>query len=212
MMRRLILTLLCVALLPLALFADTLVLRDGTRLTGELLGIRNGVIEFEERRGFGRGRRIEIDRAEVARIEFEPTRSSRRGYAPDRDDVTGRPPAGLRERQVMVPANVPWTDTGIDVRRGQLIFFEASGDIRWGRDRRDGPQGENNSPPNPGRPLPNRPAAALIGKVGHTSADYFFIGDEEGGIRMRESGRLYVGVNDDFLADNGGSFRVVVHH
>ena len=206
MMNRLIITIVGVALLELTLFADTLVLRDGTRISGELLGMRNGVIEFEERRGFGRGRRIEVDRDEVARIEFEPSRTVGRDFA-----STGRP-GGLRERQVKVTANAPWTDSGIDVRRGQLIFFEASGEVRWGRDRRDGPAGEKNSPSNPGRPLPNRPAAALIGKVGATSADYFLIGEEEGGIRMRDNGRLFLGVNDDFLADNGGSFRVVVHH
>jgi hypothetical protein len=98
------------------------------------------------------------------------------------------------------------------VRSGQTLYFEASGNVRWGRDRRDGPAGENNSPSNPNRPLPNRSAAALIGKIGNTSGDYFFIGDERGAIRMRASGRLYLGVNDDFLADNSGNFRVVVYY
>lgn len=52
----------------------------------------------------------------------------------------------------------------------------------------------------------------MIGKIGNTSGDYFFIGDERGAIRMRASGRLYLGVNDDFLADNSGNFRVVVYY
>lgn len=196
----------CVAmLLPSALAADTLVLRNGTRIQGELLSVRNGTIEFEERRGFGRGRRIEVDREDVARIEFETARAS------DRDFASGSRPAGLRERQVIVSADVEWNDTGIDVRPGQLIFFEAAGNVRWGRDRRDGPEGENNSPNNPNRPLPNRPAAALIGRVGNSN-DFFFIGGEQGAIRMRASGRLYLGVNDDFLGDNSGNFRVTVYH
>jgi hypothetical protein len=29
---------------------------------------------------------------------------------------------------------------------------------------------------------------------------------------MRSSGRLYLGVNDDFLADNSGNFRVTVYY
>jgi hypothetical protein len=106
---------------------------------------------------------------------------------------------------------VQWTDTGIDVRSGQTVYFEASGQVRWGRDRRDGPEGEDNSPSNPGRPIPNRPAAALIGRIGNSS-DFFLIGDEEGPIRLRSSGRLYLGINDDFLPDNSGSFRVVVYY
>jgi hypothetical protein len=205
-MNRLILGALLIGVLPITVGADTLVLRNGTRIEGELLAVRNGVIEFEERRGFGRGRRIEVDRDEVMRIEFETTRSS------DRDYLDGGRPAGLRERQVTVSAAAPWNDTGIDVRAGQTIYIEATGQVRWGRDRRDGPEGENNSPRNPGRPIPNRPAAALIGKVGDASTDYFFIGNEQGAIRMRASGRLYLGINDDYIADNSGNFRVVVYH
>ena len=52
----------------------------------------------------------------------------------------------MRERVVNVGASVQWNDTGIDVRSGQTLFFNASGQVRWGRDRRDGPEGENNSP------------------------------------------------------------------
>ena len=83
--------------------------------------------------------------------------------------------------------------------------------MRWGRDRRDGPEGESDSPNNPNRPIPNRPAAGLIGRVGNGS-DFFFIGGEQGPLRVRSSGRLYLGVNDDFLQDNSGSFRVVVYY
>ena len=39
--------------LPLGLRADTLHLRDGSRVQGELISVRNGTIEFEERRGSG---------------------------------------------------------------------------------------------------------------------------------------------------------------
>lgn len=205
-MKRLSLCVAAIVAFSATLAADTVVLRNGTRIEGALLSVRNGVIEFEERRGSGRGRRIEIDREEVARIEFDRSRTG------DREFTSGGRPAGLRERQVIVSADVPWNDAGIDVRSGQTLYFEASGNVRWGRDRRDGPAGENNSPSNPNRPLPNRSAAALIGKIGNTPGDYFFIGDERGAIRMRASGRLYLGVNDDFLADNSGNFRVVVYY
>ena len=194
--------------LTAGLQADTLYLRDGTRVQGELIGIRNGTVEFEERRGFGGSRTVRFDRDEVVRIEFDNYRSSNNN---NNSNFSGGRPSGMRERTVTVAANVAWNDAGIDVRAGQTIFFEAQGQVRWGRDRRDGPAGERNSPSNPNRPMGNRNAAALIGKVG-AGNDMFFIGDEAGAIRMRSSGRLYLGINDDVLTDNSGNFRVVVYY
>lgn len=204
MSRRLLIAVFALAL-PASLVADVLVLRDGSRVQGELIGVRNNVIEFQERRGFGGGTTRRFDRSEVLRIELEG-RGSGGGGGP----IGGRPP-GLRERMVGVAANVAWNDTGVDVRAGQTVFFEASGEVRWGPGRRDGPDGEGGSPTNRGRPMPTRPAAGLIGRIGNGS-DYFFIGDDRGGIRMRSGGRLFLGINDDFLGDNSGSFRVVVHY
>ena len=60
--------------------------------------------------------------------------------------------------------------------------------------------------------MPNRNAAALVGKIGSGDGDVFFIGDESGAFRMRASGRLYLGINDDVLTDNSGNFRVVVYY
>jgi hypothetical protein len=206
--------------LPVGLLADTLILRDGTRVRGELIAIRNGTVEFEERRSTGSGRTLRINRDEVARIEFDDTASNdyNRGFgggdrgfgAGDRGVVGGRA-AGQRERTVNVVASTAWTDSGIDLRPGQTIAVEATGEVTWGPGRRDGPAGERNSPSNPNRPMPNRPAAALIGRVGE-GADYFFIGDDTGPIRVRNGGRLYLGINDDVLNDNRNAFRVVVYY
>ncbi len=192
--------------LPLSLRADTLLLRDGSRVQGELISVRNGTIEFGERRGFGGGRTLRFDRDEVVRIEFDS-----RGNHTDNSLGGGRP-SGMRERQVIVSADVPWNDAGVDVRAGQTIYFAANGEVRWGKDRRDGPEGEKNSPPNQGRPMPSRNAAALIGRIGAGSNDMFYIGGDTGPIRVRSSGRLFLGVNDDFLQDNSGNFRVVVYY
>ncbi|MDA1306699.1 MAG: hypothetical protein O2917_05495 [Acidobacteria bacterium] len=187
--------------------ADTLILRDGSRVTGRLVGADEGTIEFEER---GSGRRTVVrsyDRSDILRIEFdrggsgfvdEPTRPSR--------------PSGLRERLVIVSGDVAWNDADITLRANQEIWLESSGRVQWGRGRRHGPAGEPNSPRNDGRPMPSRNAAALIGKIGDRSTDYFFLGDETGPIRIRTGGRLFLGVNDDFLNDNSENFRVVVYY
>ena len=183
--------------------ADTLVLRSGRRVEGDLVGVRGSTLEFDES---GSTRRY--DRSEVARIELgsgSSGSSSSSSY-----DRSGGRPSGLRERTTSVDAASQWSDTGIDVRSGTSVYFEASGKVQWGPDRKDGPSGEGGNHHNPGRPMPNRSGGALIGRVGGSAP--FLIGDERGPIRMRESGRLSLGVNDDFLEDNRGSFRVTIYY
>jgi hypothetical protein len=193
--------------------ADTLVLRDGRRVQGELVSVRGDEVEFDGQRGlFGGRERLRLDRREVVRIEFDDYRD--RGDRFDRDDDRRgdlRRPSGMRERSVNVEATSPWSDTGIDVRPGQTIYFAATGKVRWGPGRQDGPSGEHNSPRNDARPMPGRPAAGLIGRVGDSN-DIFFIGDDESAVRMRSSGRLFLGINDDYLRDNSGAFRVTVYY
>ena len=149
--------------------ADTLVMRNGTRISGRLVGLREGVFEFEEDRGLRRGRVIRVEQADVRTIELDQDgpgafdRGDRdRG---DRDRAQAGRPRGLRERELMVQARQQWTDTGLLVRHGQMVYFEASGKVRWGRDRQDGPEGENNSPHNPSRPLPHSPLAYFARNV-----------------------------------------------
>jgi hypothetical protein len=185
--------------------ADTLVLNDGRRLQGELVGVYGRDIEFEERGG-SRRRTVRLSRDEVNRIEF-----NRGGDDDDRNQSSGFPARGMRERQIVVDAREQWTDTGIDVRAGQQIYFASQGETRWGHDRKDGAEGERNSPLNPNRPLPDRPAAALIGRVGDRN-QIFFIGADAGPFRARDSGRLYLGINDDVLTDNSGNLRVTVSY
>jgi hypothetical protein len=210
---RSLLTVAMVASLPLSLVADTLYLRNGQRIQGELRGVRGSTIEFEERRGFGGSRTVRVDRNEVDRIDFDNYGSgsgSGNGWGSGGSgwDGGGRP-SGMRERQVSVSASTDFSDTGVQVRPGQTIYIAASGQVRWGKDRRDGPEGEKNSPYNQARPLPNRPGGALIGRIG---GDVFFIGNEQGPIRVRNGGRLELGVNDEYLEDNSGAFRVTVYY
>lgn len=191
------------------MMADVLVLRDGRRVEGILVGVRGDVIQFEHRDG----RTRQYDRSDIRSIQFE---NADEGWRRD-DDRSGdplsggRPRAGLRERSVSVMARTQWTDTGIDVRPGQNIFFTATGEVRWGPGRRDGAAGERNSPFNQHRPMPDRPAASLIGRIGD-GGDPFFIGSTTDAIRVRGGGRLFLGINDDFLEDNSGSLRVVISY
>jgi len=191
-------------------WADTLVLTNGRRVQGELIGVSGRDIEFEERSGFNR-RVVRVPRRDVVRIEFEDNESQiDRNDRPAPQDLGGGIPRGMRERQTNVTAREAWTDTGVDVRAGQQVYFVAAGETRWGPNRRDGAAGERNSPFNAGRPLPDRPAAALIGRIGER--DVFFIGGDTMPFRVRSSGRLYLGINDDVLTDNSGNLRVTISY
>lgn len=185
--------------------ADTLVLRDGRRIQGELVEYRRDRVEWRT----DGGRLERFDRDDVRRIEFDNFGSGSGSGSGDEPPESGRP-GGLREREVSVMAAERWTSTGIEVQRGQRIWIEAGGEVRWGKDRKDGPDGERGSKRNPNRPIPSRNAAALIGRVGQ--GDPFFIGNDSGEIRIRESGMLQLGINDDYLLDNSGAFRVTVYH
>ena len=202
---------------PLA--ADTLVLRDGRRIQGELISVQRGIIEFREDRGFRDSRIIQVRRDEVQRIDIEEVRVAPQ---PEPDDRGGRfggggrggggRPGGMRERESWVAANVAWTDTGIDVQDGQVVYFTThDGDIQWRRGDHARAGGDPSAPYDRNRPIPGRPIGALIGKIGARSSDYFFIGDNEGPMRLRGGGRLFLGINDSNVTDNQGAYRVTVY-
>ena len=181
-----------------AAVADTLVLRSGRRVEGDLISVRGSTIEFAD----ARGSTGHYDHNDVDRIELGSSRYD--------DNRTGGRPSGLREKVATVDAATAWNDTGVDVRAGMDVYFEAMGKVRWGPDRQDGPAGEGGNRTNPNRPIPGRPGGALIGRIGDSGP--FPIGSDRGPIRMRESGRLSLGVNDDYLQDNSGSWRVTIYY
>lgn len=196
----------------LAALADTVVLRNGRSVRGEVISVRDAQIELRSDRG--RLERFQVD--DVDRIEFSSReRDSDRERADrdrgNRDTPPGERPSGLREREVDVRGDAAWTRTNVELRDGQDLWFDARGELRWGPGRKDGPGGESGSPRNPARPIPSRPGAALIGKIGE-NGDPFFIGNDRGPIRVRGRGILFLGINDDYLQDNAGAFRVIVYY
>jgi hypothetical protein len=112
-------------------------------------------------------------------------------------------PAGTQT--ITVPANQPWTDTGITVRRGESITFYASGDIMVAAQASSGVGG---SPIPAGGPLPVPTAGvgALIARVGNGTP--FLVATNTSPIPMPANGRLQLGINDDHHADNTGNFTV----
>jgi len=111
--------------------------------------------------------------------------------------------------QIRVPANQRWTDTGITVRKGDRVTFNATGQIQLSSNASDtaGPAGAS-SGRYPTSPLPRVLAGGLIGRVGPVAV--FAIGNQTTALGMPADGRLFLGVNDDDVNDNKGEFVVDV--
>ena len=118
----------------------------------------------------------------------------------------GQQTEGL-EQSVTVDPRERWTDTGLDIQREDGLTFEVSGQVQLSEDPADVavPAGSTAGRLAPEAPLRGQLAGALIGRLGTGPA--FGIGDQAS-LRAPQTGRLYLSVNDDHLADNTGAFRV----
>jgi hypothetical protein len=110
---------------------------------------------------------------------------------------------------VVVDSSARWTDTGIDVRAGDTLMFDADGNVRLSDNPGDFAEasGSQSGRRAANAPVGNAPAGGLIARIGTGAPVY--VGDRRS-VRAPRSGRLYLGVNDDHLADNQGTYRVTV--
>lgn len=108
---------------------------------------------------------------------------------------------------VNVPANQPWTDTGLTVRRGEQIRFFASGDIMIAPDASSG-IGGSPLPPSGRLPLQGAQVGSVIARIGN--GEPFLVASNTAPLPMPANGRLQIGVNDTLFADNSGSFTVAI--
>jgi serine/threonine-protein kinase len=121
---------------------------------------------------------------------------------------------------IRVPANVPWTDTGINLRPDDSVEVTASGSVAVETSGRIPPKAPGGFAPDcraaasiyGGRfgifPAPQLPCWSLIGRIGGNGIAF------EIGVRRtfqaRSDGRLFLGINDDTLANNSGFWTAAV--
>lgn len=142
-----------------------------------------------------------------ARGAFRVEISLDRGSAAGGDD---RPAAG-RVKTVTVSATQPWTDTGIDLTPNQTLEIVAEGTIEIGDRVTSGPNGNQNGSRRR-LPVSDFGPGALIARIRYRDGRYSnLVGIGASGTPSTEEneyGRLFLGINDDYFADNRGSFTV----
>jgi len=180
---------------------QVLMLKSGENITGQLIDI-GGTSPLRLTFRTPSGER-DFSSNEVARIVM-----SRPDNAAASNTAVGS--TGTTSAQgVTVSSQMPWTPTGIIVRRGEWVTFSTTGDVKIG--------GEGNPTANadgvttgaraPDSPVLAAPAGALVAKIGNGPA--FVIGSKNR-VQMNAAGQLFLGVNDGHLQDNEGSFQVQV--
>lgn len=200
---------------PNELSRHAFVTRDGNVMLGKLYKFSpdGATVTFDAQNG---GRR-DISANDLARIYINPG-AARTVYSNIMRSLSpvattgvanANPPPGA----IAVNGNQPWTDTGINVKKGDMITFSATGRVSVATgnspDVVADPNGANNFPaPRNNYPLPSMSVGGLIAKVGNDRP--FGVGTLTHPISMPDNGRLYLGVNDDGFGDNSGAFYVTI--
>jgi hypothetical protein len=175
------------------------VLKDGQVVTGQLTDV-GGTSPLRLSFSSG-GANRDLQSNEVARIVLaRPNDAGSIGTG-------GSTPSAPSSAGITVSGRNPWTPTGINVRRGEPLTINASGEVRIA-----GPNGLAASPGGssetfPSNPMPGVPTGALIGRIGNGQP--FLIGNQTQ-ITAPAAGQLFLGVNDSNHGDNEGQFQVQV--
>lgn len=177
-----------------------LVLRNGETISGDLYDI-GGTTPLKIIFKTGSGERAvsssEIGRIVLARPTGNAVATSGSAQIPAGDGIA-------------VPGNQKWTSTGLTVRRGEVLNFSSTGEVRLSADSADvaHASGALSQRYSQNAPLPRNFAGALIARVGN--GEPFPIGGPTATVTMPAAGQLFLGINDDDVNDNHGGFRVTV--
>ena len=143
----------------------------------------------------------------VTRAEWRGTEQAFRDHDANGDGVLSGAEVRDDPDQLIVAATRRWTATGVYLRAGEVIRIESAGMVQLSGDAADtsSPGGAGSGRRVLSAPMPGSPAGGLIARIGNS--DPLFVGAAPT-LRANASGQLYLGVNDDHLADNRGEFRV----
>jgi hypothetical protein len=185
-----------------------LLLAGGNSVKGRLVTIKGGEGSSDP------GPRTYVFRTADGERHYGPAEVSRiyLGLYPFEAAVSGRTadlaPSSVPSGGVRVPATAAWVSTGLNVRKGDWVTFNTTGEVQLSDSASDRARSAGSTRVARLAPLPNVNAGALIGRIG-MNGQPFGIGDQAS-VPMPAAGVLYLSVNDDERADNAGEFIVVV--
>jgi hypothetical protein len=195
--------------------ADTIYLRSGVTLRGNVLGYLNGRFVIQLTAPATLPVRTDNRTSNSTQsTSSQTTRTVRQGeviFLRPRDidhiEIDGRSldDARYQTQTVDVALGPNWIDSGVDVRRGERVRVDATGTIYAGRSRIT-PAGLSTT--DPYAPLPRVAEGALIGVIGN---DYDSPIIELGASRefaADRDGRLYLTANRSSYTDARGAFNV----
>lgn len=184
---------------------EAVVLKDGTVVRGQVIEMAHenaanatGPFLVIIRDTNGQEHRFPVDR--VGRVYFAG------GTSAGSSGTTGSTPS---TSGLVVSGKQPWTSTGIMVRRGEVLRFNTTGEVRVGGGPEDvaQPAGVTGGRTVAGTPIPSSIVGALIGRIGNGQP--FGIGNQTS-VPMPAAGMLFLGINDNNFDDNSGEFRVEI--
>ena len=181
--------------------------RDGALTRTEMLGETAVNDDQFASLDINRDRAVTLNEWHWSRASFNQLDRNRDGRLTEAEFDAGGPLSTTGSATINVPATERWTDTGIYVRAGDELVFNASGTVRLSsvEDIAD-PQGSRTGRRAGNAPIPEESAGMLIARIGNEVQP---VGASRT-IRAASAGRLYLSVNDDHMADNSGAFRVTV--
>jgi hypothetical protein len=213
-MKKLILVLFIVLSFVSIAAADTIYLRGGTTLRGNVLGFING--------------RFAVQLTAGATLPANPANNRNQGNTAgavrtvsagevvflrprdiDRIEIDGRSldDARYQTRTVDVALESNWIDSGVDLKRGERVRIDATGTIYAGRTRIT-PAGLSSTDPN--SPLPRAAEGELIGVIGNDfNSPIVEIGASRELVADRD-GRLYLTANRANYNDARGVFKAQI--
>src|SRR5579871_6833526 len=111
-----------------------------------------------------------------------------------------------------VSGNQVWTDSGVDVAAGESLAISAAGSLQFADGSSAGPQGAARGWKDLLRSLPVNSAGrgALVGRIGSDDAAVPFLVGAQLNLKVRVSGRLFLGFNGSSSDSPQGSFHVSI--
>ena len=221
----------------LAVLADTIRLKNGSIIRGQIISFKNEQFTIVVGGGTrGRTSRITVFMEDVDSIEFDSAGNTNNSNTQNDDTTNNNQPPYQPPYQPPVntqptytpPNNQPanpafftinvkvradntsngWTNTGLVVRRGQRLRITASGRVSLGNNRFATPDGLP-SIPDRDKLMRNQPTGGLIAVIGDDNDDFIFVGRSRDFVVQRD-GVLFLGVNEGNLSDNSGLFEIVI--